>query len=352
MYYVVLMYYGICVSFAQSIYTVWETYRNIQVGEAVSILLVLMLCTHSPFLVAPISALFLVVMFFLFFGIEDRDTGDAFTIQNIFFVVAFSLLGLLQAYIYKAYQIKAYNTLQASKKNNARRDFLVTQLLPKHAREKYTVPEESDNGIIDEFKDVFMLYTDIKGFTAFSAGKDPYKVVEALGKLYTRFDELIYNINMANKENPQVYKLYTIGDAYITLSFLDKDIRDIYVEGRNTVKMAMNMRTAIEEVKKEIGYSGLSMRLGIHVGNIVGGVCGTDIVRYDIFGVDSIIANEMESESLEGKINVSEDAKKVFESDPKGCPFEFTEHRVVELKKFGVKVQSYLLELKEGEEID
>lgn len=37
------------------------------------------------------------------------------------------------------------------------------------------------------------------------------------------------------------------------------------------------------------------MRIGIHTGKVLGGVVGTDIVRYDIYGQDVTIANLMES---------------------------------------------------------
>jgi class 3 adenylate cyclase len=37
------------------------------------------------------------------------------------------------------------------------------------------------------------------------------------------------------------------------------------------------------------------MRIGVHTGKIIGGVIGTDIVRYDIYGKDVVIANKMES---------------------------------------------------------
>ena len=37
------------------------------------------------------------------------------------------------------------------------------------------------------------------------------------------------------------------------------------------------------------------MRIGVHTGKIIGGVAGTDVVRYDIYGEDVTIANKMES---------------------------------------------------------
>ena len=52
----------------------------------------------------------------------------------------------------------------------------------------------------------------------------------------------------------------------------------------------------IEKVKKEISYEGLNMRIGIHTGLLIGGIIGTEVVRYDIYGAANMIANNMESE--------------------------------------------------------
>jgi class 3 adenylate cyclase len=53
------------------------------------------------------------------------------------------------------------------------------------------------------------------------------------------------------------------------------------------------------------------MRIGIHTGNIIGGVIGTDIVRYDIYGPDVLIANKMESNGEKGRIMISEETLKL-----------------------------------------
>jgi len=37
------------------------------------------------------------------------------------------------------------------------------------------------------------------------------------------------------------------------------------------------------------------MRIGAHTGKLIGGVVGTDVVRYDVYGDDVTIANKMES---------------------------------------------------------
>lgn len=42
------------------------------------------------------------------------------------------------------------------------------------------------------------------------------------------------------------------------------------------------------------------MRIGIHTGDIVAGIVGMDIVRYDIYGKDVMIANKMEQQGKKG----------------------------------------------------
>ena len=37
------------------------------------------------------------------------------------------------------------------------------------------------------------------------------------------------------------------------------------------------------------------MRIGLHVGYLIGGITGSNIVRYDIYGPDVMVGNKMES---------------------------------------------------------
>lgn len=69
---------------------------------------------------------------------------------------------------------------------------------------------------------------------------------------------------------------------------------------------------------------------------------GTEVVRYDIWGKDVIIANNMESHGEKGNINVSETTKNLLElSLPGYYRFEFREK--VNLEKISTQINSYLL---------
>ena len=85
-------------------------------------------------------------------------------------------------------------------------------------------------------------------------------------------------------------------------------------------------------------------------GSIIGGIIGTDIVRYDIYGKDVVVANKMESNGVEGNIMISEATKIMLEKDKEqGFNFEFL--KSVEIKGSDKLINAYLILNKEETEI-
>ena len=76
-------------------------------------------------------------------------------------------------------------------------------------------------------------------------------------------------------------------------------------------------------------------------GNIFGGIIGTDIVRYDIYGKDVLIANKMESNGVIGNIMVSEATKKMLERENLGYKFEHKKN--VDCKGLVAPVPGYFI---------
>ncbi len=79
----------------------------------------------------------------------------------------------------------------------------------------------------------------------------------------------------------------------------------------------------------------------------MGGITGTDIVRYDIYGPDVSIANKMESEGVKGFINVSERTRYWLEKQAGGM-YRFEPHTKVD--SFDRVIQSFLTFKKQPEE--
>ena len=109
-----------------------------------------------------------------------------------------------------------------------------------------------------------------------------------LSLLFSRFDELC--------EVHIVFKVYNIRDCYVIIGV--KDVQDshrsLHIEIMNLLKFGSDMRDSIEEIFQEHDL-GIGMRIGMHIGNIIIGVTGTNVVSFDFYGPDVMIANMMES---------------------------------------------------------
>ena len=59
------------------------------------------------------------------------------------------------------------------------------------------------------------------------------------------------------------------------------------------------MLESIKEIKnsmaksEQLEYKDLDIRIGVHTGNIIAGMIGTRLVKYDIFGENVLISSKM-----------------------------------------------------------
>lgn len=187
------------------------------------------------------------------------------------------------------------------------------------------------------YRNVTVLYADIVGFTDYSSGKRPRQVVEMLSKLFTNFDKECDRLNL--------FKIYTIGDCYVVMGFVDLNLRKSPKEEANNVaQLAISMIKIIRVVRAKIKFLGLNMRIGIHTGEAIGGIIGTDLVRFDLYGEDVVIANKMESSGQPGMICVSETTKALLE-EIETCNYTFAENKEILIRSSDRKIKSYFLNL-------
>lgn len=109
----------------------------------------------------------------------------------------------------------------------------------------------------ETYTDVTILFADIVGFTAYSGANAARQVVEMLSKLFTEFDKECNRLNL--------FKLYTIGDCYVVMGFMDKRNRKPPAEeAHDVVQLGISMIHNIAKVRKMVKYDDLNMRIGIH----------------------------------------------------------------------------------------
>ncbi len=164
------------------------------------------------------------------------------------------------------------------------------------------------------FKMATILFLDIQGFKKIASQVGSENVIDEL-------DQIIFYFNKIAKKYT-LEKIKTIGDAYMAAGGLP---RPNDTHALNVTLAAIEIREFMNNlinVRKKANKPYFEIRIGIHTGPVVAGVVGIHKFAYDIWGDTVNIASRMESNSVPGKINISETTheliKDQFECFPRG----------------------------------
>jgi class 3 adenylate cyclase/Tfp pilus assembly protein PilF len=215
--------------------------------------------------------------------------------QQVIFIISGCFILLIAGGLWHRLNFtkKAKAVLQIEKD---RSEHLLLNILPEEIAE-----ELKEKGFVDaqNFSTASILFTDFKSFTETASRLTPKKLVEEINVCFKAFDDII--------DFYEIEKIKTIGDAYMAAGGLPKPDSSAV---KNTVLAAIDMQMFITERRiqnKALNKPAFEMRVGIHVGPIVAGIVGVKKFQYDIWGDTVNTASRMESNSLVGKINISED---------------------------------------------
>ncbi|CAH0715315.1 unnamed protein product, partial [Brenthis ino] len=180
-------------------------------------------------------------------------------------------------------------------------DLLLSRMLPipvlRRLRAQRTVPAEA-------FDAVTIYFSDIVGFTNIAATSTPMEIINMLNMLYRMFDDKIMQYN--------VYKVETIGDAYMVVSGLPQ--RNGNRHASEIADMSLSLMRSLEGARIPHRPDDLlRIRAGVNTGPCVAGVVGATMPRYCLFGDTINTASRMESTGEPMKIHISQTTKTALE---------------------------------------
>jgi adenylate cyclase len=217
-------------------------------------------------------------------------------------IISLVLVFLLAVGLFRRYRfIKKTNLIIESERK--RSDELLFNILPEE-----TAFELKESGKVEakKFESVTVLFTDFEGFTQYAENLAPEKLVESIDYYFSKFDSII--------EKYDLEKIKTVGDSYMCAGGLPFPTED----------HAYKMLLAAKEILEFVTFSNennpfnkirFKVRIGINTGPVVAGVVGTKKFVYDIWGDTVNIASRMESNSVPGKINISENTHALIKND-------------------------------------
>ncbi|KNE70508.1 hypothetical protein AMAG_14633 [Allomyces macrogynus ATCC 38327] len=180
---------------------------------------------------------------------------------------------------------------------------IIANLLPGFVSEALKLGKEVPPVDLDQ---ISVLVTDIVQFTPLTSMSSSRQIVELLNRMFSGFDAIL-------DDYKDVYKLETVGDSYVICAGLTAATSGQPVDPTSSRHHAQEIaECALRFIKVVEGLDmtdqvlpSVKIRIGLHCGSAVGGVAGSIMPKFALFGEAQGVAALMEQKSQPNRIHVS-----------------------------------------------
>lgn len=149
-----------------------------------------------------------------------------------------------------------------------------------------------------EIREVSLIMSDLRGFTAIIAEMDPEEVITFLNRYLSRMIEILLDHRAVIDE--------ILGDGILAFFGAPEPRED---HPARAVACALSMQVAMDEINAENEADGLprlAMGIGVNTGSVVVGNIGSERrTKYSVVGSDVNFASRMEAFALAGQVLIS-----------------------------------------------
>jgi len=238
--------------------------------------------------------------------------------EFLFIVIAFiNSINCYEAELGSKADFQAKHNVQESKSTI---DNILDRLMPTQVLQEMVSEQSTSTDLVaapadqtgHRFQRATIAQSDLCGFTKLASKRSAQQVVNFISELFAEFDELT--------DKYGIYKIETVGDAYIAGKAEHTLTEEESAYG--VVLFGLEMIDAVQVWAKRKRVK-VNCRVGVHHGECIGGVVGTEMQRYHIFGELMSGLEILESTSEEGRVQISKACKAAIDQDLKKDPAEF-----------------------------
>ena len=144
-----------------------------------------------------------------------------------------------------------------------------------------------------EISGIFILFSDIVKYSEFCNRNDTQEIITTLDNIYKHYDKELSQYKC-------LQKIENIGDCYFITSKLDKEFNSF--SNKEILNELFAFALNVVQIANELN---ITVRVGIHYGDVSVGIIGSNIPRFAVVGNDVNITARIESTCHKNNLHIS-----------------------------------------------